>query len=105
MATDFAAQATGRSAELSDLAQDNSRAWDCGGSLVKEFVDVICWIKVWICEIQKLDERHEKFWRRLSSAKELQRSGASVIALPRPRTQVPHDLMVWFAPCGRYRGR
>jgi hypothetical protein len=39
--------------------------------------------------------------RRSSSAIELRRSGASAIALPKPRTQVPHDVMVWFVAGGQ----
>jgi hypothetical protein len=32
----------------------------CGGSFVEAFVDVICWFKVWICDVHKADQRREK---------------------------------------------
>jgi hypothetical protein len=57
----FAAPAAGScSPELSDLAPHNSCAWNSGGSLVEEFVDVIGWLEVWVRDIQEADERGQK---------------------------------------------
>ena len=75
------------SAELTDLAQDNSCARKNGCCLVKQFVKYVGWFEVRVGDIHEADERSQKWLQTSIFGERVQRSGARAMALPKPTTE------------------